>query len=78
MGALQFIVDLISSVLDTLISLFTFAANLIMSLFRLLANIPKMVGMLTSVISFVPQQYLTFLTATIAVAVMFFITGKER
>lgn len=75
---IQFMIDMIMSVIDTIVSIFAFAGNMLESLFRLLTNIPKMVSMLMSAISFVPAQYLTFMTATVAVAVMFFITGKER
>lgn len=78
MAFLQFLSDLIMSVLDTLVSAFTFLGNMVQSLFRLLVNIPRMVALLTSSISLVPSQYLPWMTATIAVAVMFFITGKER
>lgn len=70
--------DLFLSLIDTVVSIFSFLGNMIQSIFRLLANLPKMVSLLSTAIGFVPVQYMSFLTITISVAVMFFIVGKER
>lgn len=68
--------DLFSSVANTLVSLVGFIANSVTSLIDLLARIPTYIAYLTSAIGFTPTLVQPFLLASISIYVVFLIIDR--
>lgn len=56
----------------------TFIMHTISSLFMLIANIPKYVNLLTTVLAELPPIYMAIATVTITISIVFLILGRNN
>lgn len=70
-------IEILTSLLDIIVSLVTFVINTIMSLIALISTIPQQVAFLTSAINTLPNFVLPYATAFISINVILFIVGRK-
>lgn len=76
MQLLNWISDFLQTVVDTIVSIFSFFLNLIMGLLNFLKLLPTYISYVTLSVGFLPSFLTVFASATIAIAVIYVILGR--
>lgn len=71
-------IELLSSVVDTIIALVQFVINGINGLIQLLLLIPQAIAFLSSSISMLPPFVVPFITAALYIGIVQYIVGKQE
>lgn len=71
-------INLFRSILETIILLVSFVINLIVSIFQFIANIPFYLNYVVSLTSVVPTFALTFFTAGISLTLILLIINRQQ
>ena len=72
-----YISDFLSSIWGALQSLFSFVLSTIKGLFAVFSMLPKFITYVTSSIGFLPSLIAVFATATVAIAIVYLVIGRN-
>lgn len=75
---LEYIADMFESLVDIVISLGQLVVNLVEGLFDFLGQLPVVLTMLTSSIGNLPDVVLPFAAASITIAVVLLVLGRQN
>lgn len=71
-------IDLLSSIVETIVSLVQFVINAINGLIQLLLLIPQALAFVTSSISMLPPFVIPFILAGLYIGIVQYIVGKQE
>lgn len=71
-------IDLLSSIVETIVSLVQFVINAINGLIQLLLLIPQAIAFITSSISMLPPFVIPFITAALYIGIVQYIVGRQE
>lgn len=77
MSAIQWILDLLSVAVDTIVSLVNFVISLITGLINLVINIPVYLEVIISCVNFLPAYIVPFAVAFLTITIVHFITNRQ-
>lgn len=70
--------DILYNIWQMIINIFKFIIHVIESLFILIANIPKYVNVLLTILAEIPNLYLSIAIVTITLSIVFLIVGRNN
>lgn len=73
----RYIADFLSSIWGALQSLFSFVLSTIKGLLAVFMMLPKFITYVTSSIGFLPSLLAVFATATVAIAIVYLVIGRN-
>lgn len=73
----RYISDFLSSIWGALQSLFSFVLSTIKGLLSVFTMLPKFITYVTSSIGFLPSLLAVFATATVAIAIVYLVIGRN-
>ena len=71
-------IDLLSSIVETIVSLVQFVINAINGLIQLLLLIPQAIAFISSSISMLPPFVIPFITAALYIGIVQYIVGRQE
>lgn len=73
----QYIAEFLGSIWSAIQSLFSFVISTIKGLLSLFTMLPKFITYVTSSIGYMPSMLAVFATATVAIAIVYLIIGRN-
>lgn len=71
-------INLLTSIVNTIVSLVAFVVHALESLFSLITRIPTFISILVTSIGFAPNVIMPFAMATVSISVVLFIVGRNK
>lgn len=73
----RYITDFLISIWDAIQAVFSFLMSLIRGLISLFVMLPKFITYVTSSIGYMPSMLAVFATATVAIAIVYLVIGRN-
>lgn len=73
----QYVVDFLGSIWNAIQAIFSFLMSVIRGLISLFAMLPKFITYVTSSIGYMPSMLAVFATATVAIAIVYLVIGRN-
>lgn len=74
---LNWLSELLFSIVDIVKNVFSFLLNVIQGLFNFIKMLPKFISYLTDTVGFLPSFLAVFATATVSIAIIYLILGRS-
>ncbi|MCM1363594.1 MAG: hypothetical protein NC122_00630 [Faecalibacterium sp.] len=74
---LKYITDFLGSIWDAIQAIFSFLMSVIRGLISLFGMLPKFITYVTSSIGYMPSMLAVFATATLAIAIVYLVIGRD-
>lgn len=77
MAIFRYIADFLGSIWDAIQAIFGFVLQVIKGLLSVFLMLPKFITYVTSSIGYLPSLLAVFASATVAIAIIYFIIGRD-
>lgn len=74
---LKYVSDFLGSIWNAIQSIFEFVIQTVKGLVSVFLMLPKFISYVTSAIGFLPSLLAVFATATVAIAIIYFVIGRN-